>query len=77
MAFNLTNPTHKKGKVTKRKSQSKNDIKEPDTFVTSSPGFTNFTTKKEKLSRGRYSSQTIILELEALECFNLEEYFND
>lgn len=73
MAFKPTKPTHKKKIVTKRKSQSKTDIKEPYTFVTSSPGFTNFTTKKEKLSRGKYSSQTIILELEALESLSLEE----
>ena len=77
MAFKPTKPTHKKRKVTKRKSQSKPDIKEPNTFVTSSPGFTNFTPLKKKPSRGKYSSQTILQELEALECFNLEEYFND
>ena len=73
MASKPTKPIHKKRKVKKRKSQSKNEIKEPDTFVTSSPGFTNFTTKKEKLSRGKYSSQTIIQELEALESLSLEE----
>jgi DNA repair ATPase RecN len=73
MAFKPTKPTHKKRKVTKRKSQSKPDIKEPNTFVTSSPGFTKFTTKKEKLSRGKYSSQTIIQKLEALESLSLEE----
>ena len=70
MAFKLTNPTHKKGKVTRRKSLSKTDTKEP---LTSSPGFTNFTTKKEKHSRGKYSSQTIIQELEALEELSVEE----
>jgi len=73
MASKPTKPTHKKRKVTKRKSQSKNDIKEPDTFVTSSPGFTNFTPIKKKPSRGKYSSQTIIQELEALESLSLEE----
>jgi len=62
MALNLTNPTHKKGKVTKKKSLSKTDTKEP---LTSSPGFTNFTPLKKKHSRGKYSSQTIIQELEA------------
>ena len=70
MAFNLTNPTHKK--VTKRKSQSKTDTKEPNTFGTLDPGFTNFTPIKKKPSRVNYSSKTIIQELEALECFNLE-----
>ena len=70
MASKPTKPTHKKRKVTKRKSQSKTDTKEP---LTSSPGFTNFTTIKEKLSRGNYSSQTIIQELEALESLSLEE----
>lgn len=73
MALNSTNPTRRKSKVTKRKSQSKTSIKEPDTFATSSPGFTNFTTKKEKHSRGKYSSQTIIQELEALESLSLKE----
>jgi hypothetical protein len=77
MAFKLTKPTPRKRKVTKRKSQSKTNTKGPDTFVTSSPGFTNVTPLKKKPSRGKYSSQTIIQELEALECFNLEEYFND
>ena len=73
MAFNLTNPTHKKGKVTKRKSQSKTDTKEPNTFVTLDPGFTNFTPIKKKHSRGKPSSKTIIQELEALESLSLEE----
>ena len=73
MAFNLTNPTHKKGKVTKRKSQSKTDTKEPNTFVTLDPGFTNFTPIKEKPSRVNYSSRTIIQELEALEELSVEE----
>ena len=73
MAFNLTNPTHKKRKVTRRKSLSKTDAKEPNTFVTLDPGFTNFTPIKKKPSRGKYSSQTIIQELEALESLSLEE----
>ena len=77
MVFKPTKPTPRKRKVTKRKPQSKTNTKGPDTFVTSSPGFTNFTPLKKKHSRGKYSSQTIILELEALECFNLDEYFND
>ena len=62
MAFKPTNSTPRKRKVTKRKPQ----------FKKRKVGFTNFTTKKEKLSSGKYSSQTIIQELEALECFNLE-----
>ena len=73
MALNLTNPTHKKGKVTKRKSQSKTDTKEPNTFVTLDPGFTNFTPIKKKSSRGNPSSKTIIQELEALEELSVEE----
>ena len=73
MAFKLTNPTHKKGKVTKRKSQSKTDIKGPNTFGTLDPGFTNFTPIKKKHSKGKLSSQTIIQELEALESLSLEE----
>ena len=62
-----------KGKVAKRKLQPKTNNKEPDTFATLSQRFTNFTTKKEKLSRGKYSSQTIIQELEALESLSVEE----
>ena len=77
MAFKPTNSTPRKRKVTKRKLQSKINIREPDTFETLDPGFTNFTPIKKKHSRGKPSSQTIIQELEALECFNLEEYFND
>ena len=73
MVFKLTNPTHKKGKVTKRKSQSKTDTKEPNTFVTLDPGFTNFTPIKKKSSRVNYSSQTIIQELEALDELSVEE----
>ena len=73
MAFNLTNPTHKKGKVTKKKSLSKTDTKEPNTFVTLDLGLTNFTPIKEKPSRVNYSSRTIIQELEALEELSVEE----
>ena len=69
MVIKPTNTTPRKRKVTKRKSQSKTDIKEPDTFATSSPEFTNFTTKKKKPSRRNYSSQ----ELESLEELSLEE----
>lgn len=73
LALNLTNLTLIKRKVAKRKSPSKTDIEEPDNFATLGPGFTNFTTKKEKHSSGKYSSQTIIQKLEALESLSLEE----
>ena len=57
--------------------QPKTNNQGPDTFATLSQRFTNFTTKKEKHSRGKYSSQTIIHELEALECLNLEDSLQD
>ena len=62
-----------KRKVAKVKSQTKTHIHNPNNFVTLSLGLTNLTPRKRKLSRGNYSSKTIIQELEALECFNLEK----
>jgi hypothetical protein len=44
---------------------------------TSSPGFTNLTPRKRKLSRGKHSSQTIIQGLDALESLSLEEPLQD